>query len=157
MSAPAPSPDSRRLQTARCSDGGEERRDSGAGAHPPRLGRQPLGRRQRVVGGIGAKLDDQERAAVGQQPHRVEPLGAREVGQMMVEALERLRAMLQNPRHLVGGEVDVVEAEHHQREPSRTRHQPERRGERDRRACPPSRPARAPGCGPRSGKSSSRL
>ena len=49
---------------------------------------------------------------------------------MMVEALERLRAMLQNPWHLVGGEVDVVEAEHHQREPSRTRHEPERRGER---------------------------
>ncbi len=116
-------------------DSVEERRDSGAGVYPPRLGRQPLGRRTRVIVGIGAKLDDQKRTTVRQQAHCVEPFGAREVGQMMVEALERLRAMLQNPRHLVGGEVDVVEAEHHQRKPARARHQPERRGERDRQCA----------------------
>ena len=138
MSAPAPSPDSRRLQTARCSCGGEERRDSGAGAIRRACGRQPLGRSPRVVGAVGAKLDEQERASVGQQAHCVESLGAREVRQMMVEALERLRAMLQNPRHLVGGEVNIVEAEHHQREASRTGHQPQRRRERD-----PERPFRA--------------
>ena len=145
MSAPAPSPDSRRLQTARCSEAAKSGRDPCAGAHAPRLSGQPLGHRERAVGRIRAKFDEQERAAIGQQAHRLESLGAREVGQVMIKALERLRTMFQDPRHLVGRQVDVVEAEHHQREPSRTRHQPERRGQRNRRACLPSRPARVPG------------
>ena len=88
------------------------------------------GRSQRLVGGLGAKLDDQKRAALGQQTHRSESLGARKVGQMLIEALKRLRMMLEYPRHLVGGDIDIVEAEHHQREPSRARNQPERRADR---------------------------
>src|SRR4029077_11686973 len=74
--------------------GVEERRYSSGGALPPRLGSKPLCRRTHVVVGVGAKLDDEERAPGGQKPHSVEPLGAREIGEMMVETLQCLRAML---------------------------------------------------------------
>ena len=93
MNAPEPSPDSRSLPDCALLRVGKERRDSGALAYPPRL-RVSRSAAARFVGAVGAKLDDQKRAAVGQKPHRGDPLGARELGQMMVEALQRLRAML---------------------------------------------------------------
>ncbi len=49
----------------------------------------------------------------------------------IVETFERLRPMREHPGHLVGGQINIVEAEHDQAQPARARHELERGAERD--------------------------
>src|SRR5579885_526769 len=63
---------------------------------------------------FGSQLDNEKRAAVGQKPHAGQSFGSREIRQMMVETFERFGAMPQDPRRLIRGRVNVLEAQHDQ-------------------------------------------
>jgi hypothetical protein len=96
---------------------------------------QRLSRVAHFIGGLTAELNQQKRAPRGQQIHRRDAFFPRDVRQVMIEAFERLRPMSQHPRHLIGGEENIVEADHHEREMLRLRHEAHRRIQ-NRGECP---------------------
>ena len=77
----------------------------------------------------------------GSRCHRRHPFVARKIRQMMVEALQRFRAMIKQPRRLIGSDKNVVKAEHDHRELVRLRHQMHRRSSTT--ASVPSEPTTA--------------
>ena len=68
----------------------------------------------------------------GSRFDRRHPLCAREVRQMMVEAFQRLRAMLEHPRHLIGREKTSSKPSTTSARCAGLRHQPHRRIENRR-------------------------
>ena len=88
--------------------------DAGAFAELACLRDHSLGTLARFVARRATQLDQQKRAPGGQKPHARHLLDSRELGKILVEAFQRFRAMLEQPRRLIRRDKNVVEAEHRQ-------------------------------------------
>ena len=129
MNALEPSPDSRICQTAACCSCVRQVRDAGAFAELARLRDHSLGTLARFVARRATQLDQQKRAPGGQKPHTRHLFDSRELRKILVEAFQRFRAMLEQPRRLIRRDKNVVEAQHGQPDFLRARDTSNRRAQ----------------------------
>lgn len=84
---------------------------------------QGLATLARLVHTGPAQLRDQVSSARWKQPQRGQPLLLAKLHQVVIEGLQRLGMVLQQPRDMIGGCKDIGEAEHHQHQLLGARHQ----------------------------------
>ncbi len=118
--------------------GGGSQDEARERAQRARLPEHAFGALARFVLRFAAQLDEQKSAAGGDKSHTRHRLDARELGKILIEAFQRLGAMLEQPRRLIPRDEYVVESEHDQPKFLRARHGSYRRaddcGERALRA-----------------------